>query len=301
VRLPALHTVQPEATDLAAKLEEGHILFFPRTPLALPPEADLDFLRTALASRMRLKNISYHPPEDMLSGIGGDREGQARTQRILREHNQRVQTLLAELLPKYAAAWRVGKVNFRPVEEHGRQLSRHASNEFIHVDAFPSGATHGARVLRFFTNVNPSETRVWRSSGVFAELYRDFASEAGIARKDLREKWPDKMWSATLRGVGKIYAGAELADSSPYDRAMRALHNYLKDSDTFQSDASRYIDVEFPPFSSWAVLTDGVSHACLRGQHALVNTFYIPVAACARPELAPLSIMEAQSLSQTAS
>jgi hypothetical protein len=31
------------------------------------------------------------------------------------------------------------------------------------------------------------------------------------------------------------------------------------------------------------VLTDGVSHACISGQHALVDTFLVPLRNCRRP------------------
>ncbi len=294
MKLPALHSVSDSDTDLAARLEAGYLLFFPSAPVPLPAPDDLAFLRNDLAARMRLKNISYHPPEDLLTGLGGDKAGQERTQRILREHNDQVQALLKRLLPGYAAAWRVGKVNYRPLEEQGRELSQHASNERIHVDAFPSGATHGARVLRFFTNTNPNESRLWRSAGVFPELYPELAPRAGLRSPNVKEGWADKTWSATLRGLTKLgVRSAELADSSPYDRAMKVLHDYMKDSDEFQNDEKRFVDLEFPALSSWAVLTDTVSHACLRGRHALVNTFYIPVSACARPDLAPIRIMAA--------
>jgi hypothetical protein len=290
--------VESTATDfgdtLATKLEEGHILFFPRAPMPLPPPEDLEFLRTALTDLMALKNISYHPPEDMLSGLKGDRAAKERTRGILQQHSFHVRELLAKILPRYAEGWALGKVNWRPVEEHGRPLSRHSSNEFIHVDAFPSGATHGARVLRFFTNVNPTEARVWRSSGTFAEIYRDFHKPAGIAGgAAIEPSLPARALSGLLRGVKKLGVPTELVDTSPYDRAMKKLHDYLKDSDAFQQDSTRYVDLEFPPFSSWAVLTDGVSHACLRGQHALVNTFYVPLSHAAAPQLAPLSVMRA--------
>ncbi|MCC6807369.1 MAG: Kdo hydroxylase family protein [Deltaproteobacteria bacterium] len=302
MRLPALFPVDPAAIqngatagdDLARRLEEGHILFFPKVPFQLPSEPDLDFLRTDLAKMLALKNISYHPPEDMLSGIKGDRAAKERTRAILKEHSAHVRGFLGRVLPRYAEGWSLGKVNWRPIEEHGRPLSRHASNEFIHVDAFPSGATHGARVLRFFTNVNPSEVRVWRSSGTFQELYEDFRERAGLAAIDgarIAEGPFARAFSGVLRGVKKLGVPTELVDTSPYDRAMKKLHDYLKDSDEFQQDARRHLDLEFPPFTSWAVLTDGVSHACLRGQHALVNTFYIPLSHAAAPELSPLHLM----------
>jgi hypothetical protein len=297
MRLPALYTPNGNGPSPATRLEQGYILYFEKTPLSLPPADDLEFLRTALASRMKLKNISYHPDEDVLSGLGGEREVRERTSRILRAHNAEVQKLLAGVLPEYVGGWRVGKVNFRPIEEHGRPLGRHASNEYIHVDAFSSGATHGARVLRFFTNINPSEARVWRSSGVFADLYRDFRKPAGLGPRvgsKLDESWLDKAYTGALKASARLgIKMAEFVDSSPYDRAMRVLHNHLKDSDEFQQDVRRHIDLEFPPFSSWAVMTDGVSHACLRGQHALVNTFYIPLSSAASPDLAPFNIMRA--------
>ena len=39
------------------------------------------------------------------------------------------------------------------------------------------------------------------------------------------------------------------------------------------------------------VLTDSVSHACIRGQHALVDTFLVPLANCRLPAEAPYRIL----------
>ena len=39
------------------------------------------------------------------------------------------------------------------------------------------------------------------------------------------------------------------------------------------------------------VLTDQVSHACVEGQHALVDTFVIPLANCRLRELSPYEIL----------
>ncbi len=278
-------------------LEQGQILYFPAGLLPLPPEADLDFLRKELGSRITLKNVSYHPEGDYLSGIKGDAQARERTRRILRQYGQTVERFLARLCPGYVARWHAGKVNFRPFEEEGRDLSAHSSNELVHVDAFASGATHGGRILRFFTNVHPTKPRVWKSAGIFPELYAEFGAKAGIAalgERGLREKLPGRVLTGLVRLCARAgLPQAALLDSSPYDRAMKRLHDTLKDDPAFQADEKRWAFFEFPPFSSWVVLTDVVSHAAIRGQHALVATWIVPLASCAAPELAPYHLIAA--------
>jgi len=39
------------------------------------------------------------------------------------------------------------------------------------------------------------------------------------------------------------------------------------------------------------VLTDTVSHACVSGQHALVDTFVVPLANCTELDQAPLHVL----------
>ena len=74
---------------------------------------------------------------------------------------------------------------------------------------------------------------------------------------------------------------ARVIDTSPYDRRMRRFHNWMKDTAEFQQPPHERFS--FAPFSAWMVLTDGVSHACIQGQHALVDTFLIPLANCRLP------------------
>lgn len=276
----------------AERLERGAVLVFPPGAVPLPDEDDLRFLREELGERITLKNISYHPEGGYLSGLkrgGGVFE---RAKRILAERDGVARTFLSGVLPDYARDWHVGKVNYRPLEERGRQISRHSSNELVHVDAFASGATHGDRVLRFFTNVNPTEPRVWRSAGLFPELYREFGESAGILPARLGAGPAERAFSGLLRGLAGMGLGqARMVDTSPYDRAMKRLHDRLKDDDAFQQDEARMVAMEFEPLSSWCVLTDMVSHACVRGRHALVNTYYVPLERCAVPELAPFHVM----------
>lgn len=283
--------------NLEERLECGDIVCFEPDALPLPPGADQVFLREELGALISLKNISYHPCGGYLSGLKGARQARELTARILAEHHATVEGFLAPLLPTYAAGWTPGKVNFRPLQERGRNLSRHSSNEFVHVDAFASGATHGGRTLRFFTNIHPVEPRVWKSAGLFPELYEEFGERAGVrpmGSRRLRERAPDRALSGVLRVLARLGLPQALTvDSSPYDRAMKRMHDTLKDDPVFQADESRCRRFEFAPRASWMVLTDMVSHACISGQHALVCTWTVPLAALARPELAPYAVMTA--------
>jgi hypothetical protein len=288
-----LHEAPP--TDLAEHLERGEIVRFEAGLLPLPREDDLEFLRRELGRLISLKNISYHPEGDYLSGMKADPAARDRTRRILRDHNRQASRFLAPLLPAYAASWRVGKINFRPIQERGRTMSRHSSNELLHVDAFATGATHGDRTLRFFTNIHPSEPRIWKSAGLFPELYAEFGDRAGIrplGRRGLREGTLDRALTGFLKTLSRLGLPQVMTvDTSPYDRAMRRMHNHLKDDEVFQADDGRCTRFEFAPFTSWMVLTDMVSHACVSGRHALVNTWTVPRSSLCLPELSPFEVM----------
>lgn len=299
----AVHTVtraelgSAPPADLAARLEGGAIVRFEPGALPLPSEEDQRFLRERLGELISLKNVSYHPRGRYLSGLKGAGPERERTLGILADHHAAVEAFLAPLLPRYAAAWSRGKVNFRPLQERGRNLSRHSSNELLHVDAFASGATHGGRTLRFFTNIHPTESRVWKSAGLFPELYQEFGERAGIrplGGSGLREGPLDRTLSGFLRTLAGLGLPQALTvDSSPYDRAMKRMHDALKDDPAFQADEARFERFEFDPGSSWMVLTDMVSHACISGQHALVCTWTVPPRAQVRPELSPWAVMDA--------
>jgi len=197
------------------------------------------------------------------------------------------------VLPDFARGWRVATSSFRPLQEKGRRIRAHASSELIHVDANAYGATNGDRILRFFVNVHPTESREWVSKGTFSVLFQRYAAEAGIAGfHDLRKGFWNEMYSGILRGVSAAgMRSARLVDSSPYDRLMRRFHNWMKDSREFQESPDGLLPLRFPPYSAWMVLTDMVSHACVYGQHAFIDTFLIPLSNCRMPEHSPYHIL----------
>jgi hypothetical protein len=274
-----LHVVKTEGGDRWAEaLERGDIVQFPRSPVPLPDAADQDFLRDGLAPYLRKKNVSWYPRADKLTGVQAPAGATARAHRILRDHAQRVRGFLERAMPDFTRGWEPGTSSFRPLEEKGRNLGAHASNELVHVDAGAYGATHGDRILRFFINLNLSRDRVWISKGSFAELLHKHGAEAGVAKGDLSPALPEKIWSGLLKSAGRAFPMARVIDTSPYDRRMRRFHNWMKDTPAFQQGPSERFS--FPPFSAWMVLTDGVSHACIEGQHALVDTFVVPLRNC---------------------
>jgi len=284
---------------LGDDLERGEIVHFPRCPIDLPDEADLRFLREDLAAHLRNKNVSYHPETDSVPGLKADPALTERAQRILKQHAGRVEGFLTRTMPTLTRDWIVGTSSFRPIQEKGRDLSPHASNELVHIDAGAYGPTHGDRVLRFFVNVNPVEDRVWATRGTFPELYARFGRAAGItpdtrARASLERGALDNLRTGFLRTIAAAgLPQAMLIDSSPYDRTMRRFHNFMKDEPAFRDDTSSETELRFGPFSAWMVLTDMVSHASLSGQYALVNTFILRLASCRLPEFAPYRILSA--------
>ena len=275
----------------ADALERGCIVRFARPPVELPVPRELDFLREGLWPFLERKNVSYYPEADRLTGLRGPREVRRRAHGILREHSRRVRGFLERAMPEFTRGWQVGTSSFRPLEEEGRNLSAHASNELVHVDAGAYGATHGDRILRFFVNVNPQRERVWVTKGTFAELYRKHARDAGVDKADVSPGVAARALAAVLRAGRRAVPMLRVIDSSPYDRAMRRFHNWMKDTPSFQESPDGSRQICFAPFEAWMVLTDGVSHACIRGQHALVDTFLVPLANCRHPAEAPYRIL----------
>jgi hypothetical protein len=287
-----------EKYELSDALELGNIVFFPSSPIPLPSPSDLDFLRRDLPPQLRRKNLSYHPEVDRVVGLGRSTASSQRAGAILRHHTTLVREFLERVIPSLAWGWSVGTSSFRPFQEKGRALSPHASNERVHIDAGAYGATHGNRILRFFMNAHETEPRVWISKGGFRDVYRRYGGAAGVtpvlpfSRRSLRGGIPDQFRSGVVGVLARMgIPMARLLDSSPYDRLMRRFHNYMKDTPEFQGDPIGHREVSFPPRSAWMVFTDQVSHACVSGQHAFVDTFIIPLGNCRFPELSPYHIL----------
>src|SRR5204862_37322 len=135
-------------------------------------------------------------------------------------------------------------------------------NDLLHVDAFPSRPTRGARILRCFTNINPAEPRVWLTTDRFPQLAESFAKDAGLERIASTADHGGVM-NALKRAIG-----LQPKNQSAYDRFMLRFHDYMKESERFQANCNK-IQISIPPLTTWMCFTDSVPHAVLSGRYAL--------------------------------
>jgi len=266
---------------LCSQLEAGNIVFFPHTPFAFPQD-DRDFLlgqkQTSSAFH---KNVAYRPAEDRITGLDQTDTPEAeRLRAILRNYSQSVVQFLTQLLTPYAGKWKLDYASFRPLEEKGRPARLHARNDLPHFDSFPTRPTNGDRILRFFTNINPTQSRVWITSQTFEALGPQFAKTHGLPKSSPN---PLRALARALHLPG--------ANRSAYDNFMHRCHNAMKEDSSFQQSCPKQ-RWEFPPDANWMVFTDSVSHAVLEGQYALEQTFLVSRSAMVDPARAPIAVLE---------
>ena len=275
--------------SMARQLERGSILLFNQSPVKLNPD-HIEYLLSQRQSDSRLhKNISYRPIENVLSGAGRGADT-TEIKAIMQDYSERVTSFVSKFLSPYAAKWSLDFASFRPIEEEGRRMPIRKRNDLLHVDAFPTRPTNGARILRVFTNINQSRPRIWNTTSSFKELAERFASDAGL-NKFGKNGGPGPVSIVSFARRVSSTLRLTPAGRSPYDSFMLGFHNYLKENASFQSTCDKE-RLEFPPGSTWLVFTDAVAHAVLSGQFALEQTYIIPRQALVEPESAPISILE---------
>lgn len=279
-----------QAAAWCAQLEAGDILFFPSSPIALPP-GDVSFLLGQQQADSSLhKNIAYKPALDALSGVDtktADAAAVARLRGIMRGYSAAVVAFLSEFLSPYEQRWQLDYASFRPQEEAGRDLPLRKRNDLLHTDAFPTRPTGGARILRFFTNIHPERTRDWVVGEPFRAMVGRFAPSEIAPR-------PDSSAGAAVKSVGRALGLGKAVPSlkrTPYDDFMMRFHNFLKENARFQAESEKY-PFQFPAGSSWMVYTDTVPHAVLAGQYALEQTLLVAPEALVAPDHAPLTVLE---------
>ena len=279
------------ALEYCRQLEVGNILLFPQSPIALAAE-DLAFLRGLEHGHRSLhKNLAYKPLHDRIAGARpypSDPEARKRLLCILRGYSRSALQFLTEFLSPYAARWQVDYASFRPLEEQGRSLPLHKRNDLLHTDAFPTRPTHGARILRFFTNIHPTQSREW----VVGEPFRALAPQFAPAKIPLprAEGTLPRALRSTLGRTPLGMAWPALR-RSPYDQFMLRFHDVLKENADYQTNG-QHTAVSLPPGSSWMVYTDSVPHAVLSGRFALEQTLLVAPEAMVAPEESPLAVLE---------
>ncbi|WP_174301129.1 Kdo hydroxylase family protein [Caulobacter sp. S45] len=263
--------------DQAAKvLEAGGLIVLPDRRFALSA-AETRMLDPSISDD-RAKNISLDPATGRVSGTRLDDAGRHVLAGLIGRFAQTADALLAELTPRYAPALQRRRTSFRPGAIADRALSLRKDDRRLHVDAFPANPVQGRRILRVFANVNPEgEPRVWNvGEDPFDAVARRFLGRLVV-----------KEHAATVKEALGLTKGRQ----SAYDQAMLRLHDAAKLDHGYQADAPRR-RLELPADSLWVVYTDSVMHAALSGQHALEQTYLMPVEAMAEEALSPLRILE---------
>jgi hypothetical protein len=270
---PALSAAEQAAATLA--VESGGVLFFPRLAFALEPE-ERRFLSPSW-SGAGSKNISLDPATGEVRGAFGLADDLERLGRLIARVASCARSLTQALFPAYRRALATARTSFRPVQAETRASSWRKDDRLLHVDAFPSRPNRGERILRVFTNVNPSEPRLWCVGEPFESLAARFVPRI----------------PAPLPGSARLLAalGITKGARSEYDHLMLQLHDRMK-SDRAYQQAAPQLRFAFPPGSTWVVFSDQVSHAVLGGQYMLEQTLHLPVAAMQEPERAPLRVLE---------
>ena len=287
--IPKTHSSDParRCRELATALEQGKLLFFPRTPIDIPGE-DLEFL---LAQRQHKhsyhKNIAYRPAQDRVTGYTRGEVDADRLFRVLKAYCHSVAEALGRLLPTYAEQWKLDYANFRPAREESREAHR---SDVMHVDAFDSRPTNGALILRLFTNINLKEVRQWATSDPFPVTV-----DRLVGTRDLPLPKPQGSSVVDRARLGALQlarrVGLPIVARSAYDEFMLRMNKQMKKNRHFQDTCPRYLS-DFPPGSSWLVFADMVPHMVLRGQYALDQTFFVPRSALTSTDSAPASVLE---------
>lgn len=274
---------EEQESTLAQRLEQGELVYFPVCPFTLPEAEDRQFLWQQQLGKIH-KNISYNPANEKISGgTWQSSEQMERLAQLLAIFGEHATTWLRQRLPEYSQSLQRDRVSFRPEEEATRPLRHNARNDLLHIDAFPSRPTQGARILRLYVNINATDDRVWMTSYTFAELLQKYGGDFELAQSDVAN-WGWKFGEQITRLFDPFRS-----NRSDYDQFMLQFHQYMKTNDQLQERSPRRF-WKFPPNSAWLAFTDALSHAEMRGQFALEHSFFVPLNALVYPELAPYNI-----------
>jgi hypothetical protein len=259
----------------AAALESGKILFAAGLSFAIL-ESERRFLSPSCLGA-KSKNVSYRPATGDLRGTRCEGTDRDELLGMLRRFYGQSRAWITAICPTYRDHLIDGFTSFRPAEIAGRTTSWRKDDTRLHVDAFPSRPVQGNRILRVFTNVNPSAARVWRVGEGFEKMATTFLPRVG-------RPLPGSSW---LLHRTRIVKGRRTL----YDHYMLGLHDRMKADEEYQARAQQ-TELSIPAGASWACFTDSVSHAAMSGQFAFEQTFYLPVEAMQDPSRSPQKVLE---------
>ena len=279
--------------ELSDHLERGGVVIFPTPPAALPSDEDIQFLRQETPPLHSHKNISYYPQARRIVGMSGSAAQRGRTLNILRDYHERVEAFLKGVIPSLAEGWTTATASLRAFQERDRDLPIHSRSDLLHLDAGTYGASRGDLILRFITNLDDVD-RIWKCKGTVPDLVEKFGDAAGLERRSdlLSDSIMNRIGSMLIRGASTVFPMARMLDQSAYDRAMRRMHNYMKESEEFHTDPEGMVEIHFKPKSCWLVFADMAGHSCKSGSFALIDTFMVPRHNFRQPEYSPWEVLQ---------
>ena len=275
------------------RLEAREVLVWPTAPMPLPSPDECEFLRSLLPMT-RSSGVVWLDGSRGGDGERRDLHGlsplpdpadENRVRDILTRFQTTSTAWVKGLLPEYAEAIQVQPATFRPCEEAFRSQTLSGRNDLLHIDHFTRRPTWGARILRLFVNIHPSEDRVWMLSEPLERILPMISHRLPVPPRTPAE------WLKESKSLSNFLTGRP---RSAYDAWMTRLRDILKADDTFQDRAARRVE-HFAPGSAWMLFSDATAHAVLRGQFALEQTWLVPVKALLRPEMAPINILAAKA------
>ena len=164
------------------------------------------------------------------------------------------------------------RTSFRPQPAVGRTVSWRKDDSRLHIDAFPSRPNHGARILRVFCNVNPSEDRVWRVGERFDEVARSFLPQDSAA---------DARRGRDAGGIARDQGHAQRIRSSDAWPARYRQGRSRIPGEVHAAGGS------FRAGTTWLCFSDQVMHAAVSGQFMFEQTIHLPVSALYDAQSAP--------------
>jgi hypothetical protein len=268
---PALAPDAP--SSIARVLEDGGVIVLPHVRFELTA-AEWRFLSPRWSSGRR-KNISLDGAS--LRAAAGSDADRAELAAMITRYAAQASSLVKTLFPRYAPHVESARTSFRPQPAVGRSVSWRKDDTRLHVDAFASRPTGGARILRVFQNLNRREDRVWRVGEPFEAMARTLLPR-------VRSQRPGEAAVLSALFVTK-------RRRSLYDHLMLGLHDAAKADVAYQRESAQEI-VRFAPGTTWLCFSDQVMHAAASGQYMLEQTIHVPVSAMYDPSLSPLAILE---------
>ena len=259
-----------------AIVEDGKVLSFPHLPFVLT-EAERKYLDPQWADG-RAKNISVRWPSGELRGAAAASADLDALRALIVRYAEQAEALVLRLFPHYKGQLTRGNSSFRPSQVATRVTSWRKDDTRLHIDAFPSNPMHGTRLLRVFSNVNPSgQPREWRVGEPFEDHARRYLPA-------IRRPLPGTAFLLHASGITK-------RRRTEYDHVMLQLHDRAKADLDYQRSGPQ-ARVDFAPGTTWVVYSDQVLHAAMGGQHMMEQTFYLQVESLQQPGSSPLRTLE---------